>query len=889
MTSPILKLCLGISLCLLVSKVNAQGTTCGAATSLPVNSSCVTQSFSNNEDGTSPEFVASCATGGTSYEDVWYTVTGTGNPMTVTVSGTNRAYALAALTSCAGGELDCTQQASGTTGAVNFPTTLGTTYYIHIQRRGGGTNANLSGDICAVSTGGGGGSCSANLTISTTNYSNTGLTTCGSGDDYSSSDACGSSYMNGDDYVIEYTPTTTECIQFTLTNTGTWVGIFITDDCPDAGGVNCLASETSSGGNPALSYSVTAGTTYYLTISTFPSPQCTAFDLNIASCPPPPANDECSGAISAPVNPDNLCGSIVSGTILNATASAQANACGGTANDDVWYSFVATSTAHSISLSNIVGSTTDLYHSVYSGTCGSLGTALVCSDPNSSLIGGLTIGNTYYIRIFSYYSDPGETTTFNLCIGTPPPPPANDECSGAYSATVNASGCTSTTAGSIYSATTSAQANGCFGTANDDVWFSFVATSTDVQISLNNISGSTTDLFHSVYAGTCGALGAELVCSDPNTSTVGSLTIGNVYFVRVYSYSSTSGQTTSFDLCITELGPCGATSVTEDFCPYAAILTQGPGSWSSSTYPYYGADEPGNISSEFCGSIENNSWYQFTALSTTETFNISSVTNCVDGFGIQAEVYNVTYDAGGCCTGFSSMSNCFNPGTQTTGTVTATGLTVGNTYLLMVDGNAGDNCDFTVSNWTAVGILLPVELVNFTGIGMQEYNELKWTTLSEKDNDHFSVMRSFDGENFYEIAVIAGAGASTSAINYDFIDEEVRSGNVYYQLVQHDFDGTPHTSNTISINRTQEREGILGVWPNPTESALYIEINPTQVTEQSNVMLLDATGSIVREHAIKTAGFSTVQMDLGNLQSGIYTIKYTDGQGIITTHRILKN
>lgn len=1000
----------------------SQGTTCGAAPALPVNTTCVNQAFLNDENGTSPEFVASCATGGTSYADVWYTVTGTGNPMTVTVSGTDRDYALAALTSCVGGELDCTQQASGATGSVTFATTLGTTYYIHIQRRSGNNNADLTGNICAVSAGGAG-SCAADLTVSSTLYSNTGLTTCGAGDDYSSADACGSSYLNGDDYVIEYTPTTSECVQFSLTNTGTWVGIFLTDDCMDAGGATCLTNGTSSGGNPSMNYSVTAGTTYYITISTFPAPQCTAFDIDISACPPapanddcgaatpltvnpdnlcgtttagtiqnattsaqangcggtadddvwysfvatstvhdisllnvsgsttdlyhsvysgtcgslgaalvcsdpnlstiggltigntyyvrvyswtsttgqtttfdvcigtpppPPANDECSGAVALTVNPDNLCGSTTAGTIQSASTSAQANGCGGTANDDVWYSFVATSTAHDISLLNVSGSTTDLYHSVYSGTCGSLGAALVCSDPNISSIGGLTIGNTYYVRVYSWTSTTGQTSTFDICIGTPPPPPANDECSGAITVPVSASGCTPTT-GSVYSATTSPQANGCFGTANDDVWYSFTATTTDVQIDLTNISGSTTDLYHSVYAGTCGALGAELVCSDPNSSQVNSLTVGNVYFIRVYSYTSTAGQTTSFDLCVSEIGPCGVTSATEDYCPYAAVLTQGPGSWSSSTYPYYTQDLPGNINSVFCGSIENNSWYEFVATSTSAVFDFTSVGNCTgSNWGVQAEVYDVTYDASGCCTNFNSVSNCYNPGTATPGTVTATGLTIGNTYILMVDGWGGDNCDFTVSNWTATGILLPVELTDFRAIGMERENVISWVTASEHNNDYFGVMRSFDGVNFEEIGKVEGAGNSTSTNMYQFIDDEVRTGIVYYQLGQYDINGQLNSSKVIALNRSENANGILAAWPNPTDDVLYVEINPSASDVTPTLQLLDSRGLTIENRALKSGELNTIDFSLAELSAGVYIILYTDHEGITYTQKILK-
>jgi len=133
------------------------------------------------------------------------------------------------------------------------------------------------------------------------------------------------------------------------------------------------------------------------------------------------ANDECINAVNVPVNPDTNCTQFGSGTLAGATASTQSNTCGGTDDDDVWFSFVATSTSHSIDLYNITGSTTDLYHVVYSGDCNNL-TQLSCNDNNNSSISGLTIGNTYYIRVYSWTSTAGQNSAFNICIGTIPPP-----------------------------------------------------------------------------------------------------------------------------------------------------------------------------------------------------------------------------------------------------------------------------------------------------------------------------------------------------------------------------------------------------------------------------------------------------------------------------------
>ncbi len=264
-----------------------------------------------------------------------------------------------------------------------------------------------------------------------------------------------------------------------------------------------------------------------------------------------PANDECATAIALTVNPDFGCGMTTSGTIAGATNSDIGQSpCGGTEDDDVWFTFVATSTTHQVSLVNITGGTSDLYHAVWSGDCGNL-VNLTCSDPNTSSVTGLTVGETYTLQVYSWTATAGQTSNFEVCIGTPPPPPANDECADAVALTVNDDFlCGSTTPGTIASATNSGMGNAtCGGTEDDDVWYTFEATSTDHRVSLINVTGGTSDLYHVVYSGPCDDL-TEVFCSDPNTSNLTGLTVGETYTVQVYSWTSTAGQTSNFDICI---------------------------------------------------------------------------------------------------------------------------------------------------------------------------------------------------------------------------------------------------------------------------------------------------------------------------------------------------
>jgi len=78
-------------------------------------------------------------------------------------------------------------------------------------------------------------------------------------------------------------------------------------------------------------------------------------------------NDNCSGAISLTPSADNTCNP-TTGSTVGATQSQPG--CTGTADDDVWYSFVATSTDHIITVTD--GTLYDSVLQLFTGTCGSL-------------------------------------------------------------------------------------------------------------------------------------------------------------------------------------------------------------------------------------------------------------------------------------------------------------------------------------------------------------------------------------------------------------------------------------------------------------------------------------------------------------------------------------
>src|SRR3989338_197906 len=578
-----------------------------------------------------------------------------------------------------------------------------------------------------------------------------------------------------------------------------------------------------------------------------------------------------------------------------ATGGVTAPGCASYSGGDVWFSVVVPANG-SVTIDMSTGVITDSGLALYTGTCGSL-TLLSCDDdssPNGNMsylaATGLTPGSTLFIRVWEYGGN--NNGTFGICATSPAPPPSmtNDDPCSAISLTVGAT--CSYTAGTTVGSTNTAgvPAPGCASYSGPDVWYSFVVPASG-SVQLDSSPGTTTDGGMAIYSGACGSL--TLIACDDDSSPNGAmslinatgLTPGSTIYIRMWDYG---GGTGTFSLCVAAAQPCGVsgpTAGTNDYCPTPATLAQGPGTFSATTDVTFSSDQPGNVSSVFCGSIENNSWYQFTASATTASFPITYVGGCVSGWGIQAHVYAVTYTAG-CCSGFTSVSNCYNPGNTTLGTVSATGLTVGQQYLLMIDGNAGDGCEFTISGWTGTGIL-PVELVGFRGISTDVGNHLTWMTLSEKNNELFEVKHSLDGINYTTVGIIDGAGTTTIDQYYEFVHETAPKGINYYQIEQVDLDGRRNPSEVISVNRTEALGQIAVVYPNPTKHSSIIEYI-SEYKDEVFVTVHDQSGNLIfsKQFPLKE-GANQLNLPSEEWVKGVYVIT-TKTDTVVIRKKLIK-
>lgn len=283
---------------------------------------------------------------------------------------------------------------------------------------------------------------------------------------------------------------------------------------------------------------------------------------------------------------------------------------------------------------------------------------------------------------------------------------SNDECDNAMGIPVGTS-CsyiTYTNVGATYSSNTPLPACASYTTAAADVWFKVIVPAGGTLM-FDTEAGVITNGGMAIYSGSCNAL--TLIECDDNDGN-GSmpmiyrsgLTPGTSIFIRFWEYGG--GTYGTFGLCVYSIPPpppCASNPVAGDYCSTAVPICNLNGYCGNTSATYTATVSPTDptdedsapLGSVFCGSIENNSWLSFVADATTSVLNVY-VSNCSTAYGIQMEVYTTTD-----CYNFTSVSNCWNPASVVSGTITATGLTPGQTYYLMIDGNAGCVCDYIIS------------------------------------------------------------------------------------------------------------------------------------------------------------------------------------------------
>lgn len=184
------------------------------------------------------------------------------------------------------------------------------------------------------------------------------------------------------------------------------------------------------------------------------------------------------------------------------------------------------------------------------------------------------------------------------------------------------------------------------------------------------------------------------------------------------------------------------------------------------------------------------------------------------------------------------------------------------------------------------GVVLPLQLLSFSGNIIEDKAQLSWTTTGEQQTVRYVVERSADGLHFNAAGSKLSANDGLQTHTYTFTDAVPLNGPAYYRLLIDD--GRVTYSHTILLRAaTGSNNGAL--WPNPFRSQLYLRAD-FPADAPATVQIMDIKGRAIKTyemHAVKgTSAFPVSFPDL--LPAGIYFLKVLQGNTLIIQQRIEK-
>lgn len=204
-----------------------------------------------------------------------------------------------------------------------------------------------------------------------------------------------------------------------------------------------------------------------------------------------------------------------------------------------------------------------------------------------------------------------------------------------------------------------------------------------------------------------------------------------------------------------------------------------------------------------------------------------------------------------------------------------------------VSTQAVSGCDnLATFSGTGTTTVIPIELIHFDADTEGSKNPLTWRTASERDNKHFDIERSADGQNFKSIGQVKSLGNTASGNDYQYTDTEPLAGIAYYRLKQTDFDGKFDYSPVVSVNRdkTQNKARIMS---NPVAQTLEIGMSKAD-NKMLTLVITDLMGRTVAQQTRLQNAQTRLTMDVSQLNAGIYLLKVV-GKDVQETLKFVKN
>ena len=177
---------------------------------------------------------------------------------------------------------------------------------------------------------------------------------------------------------------------------------------------------------------------------------------------------------------------------------------------------------------------------------------------------------------------------------------------------------------------------------------------------------------------------------------------------------------------------------------------------------------------------------------------------------------------------------------------------------------------------------LPIELLFFKGIVQGNNILLNWETVTETDNNYFTISRSTNAIDFKTIAHVKGAGNSTILLSYNYTDLTISdSSNIfYYRLQQTDFNGKSSYSGVIPVSILKDKPPKVYYNHNSEE----LVISNFRKEGYFVIDIIDVLGrSVYQKNAETVKGNNAFSILIPLTEEGIFFAKISETNGNIVS------
>jgi Repeat of unknown function (DUF5650)/Secretion system C-terminal sorting domain len=176
---------------------------------------------------------------------------------------------------------------------------------------------------------------------------------------------------------------------------------------------------------------------------------------------------------------------------------------------------------------------------------------------------------------------------------------------------------------------------------------------------------------------------------------------------------------------------------------------------------------------------------------------------------------------------------------------------------------------------------LPLQLLNFSAMLIQNDAVLTWKTTGETNTQSFEVLRSTDGQSFTKVGTVAAINNPIDQ-TYNYTDAGaglLKTSKLYYRLKLVDKDGSYNNSLIVMLHLSKNNH--VTVYPNPVNNIAVLSFSNSSLIGTIAV-LTDMLGKKLQQFTISNY---QQPVNMSQLATGMYILKLKDG----TTVKLIKN